>query len=463
MNIKNDFVHAKEVGREGIQSSASTDDHSSAQAWYAVSVFALVLMMNFIDRGIINLMVEPMKRDLNITDTQISLVMGFAFVLFQIIVGIPLARLIDTRSRRLILGISIACWSFMTAVCGLAQNYWQLFMARVGVGLGEAPNGPATYSMLADFFTREKLPRAVAVLQLGYASGQGLSLLVGGLLFAWISALPTFSLPGFGELRPWQLTFMVAGIPGVLLALLMATVKEPKRKGFIRDVTGTQTQAMPVRQVLSYLHSNRRTYYPLFLAMGLKTILTFGYAGWIPAFYIRTFDWTPAKVGLIQGAIMLLVVPLGLFAGSYLAEHWTRKGHNDAYIRVVLLGTWMAIPFSVLYPLMPEDWAAVSMVAVFYFFSMMVPAPQNAALQIITPNQMRGQVMALFLFVFNIIGFGMGPTVVAILTDFVFGDPAHLRYAMATAAAIIGPIAGIMFVIALKPYGESVVKSRAWD
>jgi MFS family permease len=437
-------------------------DGGYGAAWYAVFVLTLALMMNFLDRGIINLMIEPMKQDLQISDTQISLIMGFAFVLFQIIVGLPIARLIDTKSRRLILGASIGCWSVMTAACGFAQTYWQLFAARVGVGLGEAGNGPATYSLLSDFFPKNKLPRAIAVLQLGFASGQGLSLLVGGLIFAWITSQPALSLPGIGELRPWQMTFLIVGLPGLLVALLMSTVREPLRRGLMTDANGRKTQALPIREVFAFLHANGRTYYPLFLAMGLKNILSFGYAGWIPAFYMRTFNWTPAKVGLIQGGIMLLIVPLGLFAGTFLAEYWTKKGHDDAYLRVVILGTWLAVPLSILYPLMPTDWAAAAMVGCFYFFSMMVPAPQNAAIQVITPNQMRGQIMALFLFIFNVIGFGMGPTIIALFTDFVFGDPSQLRYAMATAAAIIGPIAGCIFLAARKSYGQSVVKAKAW-
>jgi MFS family permease len=245
--------------------------------------------------------------------------------------------------------------------------------------------------------------------------------------------------------------------------MLMMTIREPARKGLSVNKAGEPGQALPVREIWNFLHANRRTYYPFFVAMGLKTILSFGYAGWIPAFYMRTFGWAPAKVGLIQGSIMLLIVPCGLFAGSFLAEYFTRKGYDDAYMRVVLWGTWLAIPFSILYPLMPNEWVAVAMVGAFYFFSMMVPAPQNAALQVITPNQMRGQIMAIFLFIFNVIGFGLGPTIVALFTDFVFGDPSQLRYAMASAAALIGPTAGLIFLYGLKPYGESMAKARAWS
>jgi len=432
-------------------------------AWYAVFIFSLALMMNFVDRGVINLLVEPIKQDLAVSDTQISLLVGFAFVLFQIFVGLPLARLVDTRSRRVILGLSIAGWSGMTAVCGLCQTYGQLFLARIGSGIGEAANGPATFSMLSDLFPKHRLPRAIAVMQLGYATGQGFSLLLGGLAFAWLSMYAPFDAGIFGELKAWQMTFILIGVPGLILALLMTTVKEPKRHGQIKSATRTAPRALPVREVARFLHSNGRTYYPLFIGMGLKTVLSFGYITWIPAFYIRTFDWTPRMVGLVQGAIMLVVVPIALFTGSFLAEYWAKKGRDDANMRVVLLATWAAVPFSVLYPLMPTDWMAVIMVAFFYFFAMMVPGSQNAAMQVVSPNQMRGQVMALYLFVFNIIGFGMGPTVVALFTDYIFGDPSDLKYAMALAASIIGPIAGLLFWYGLKPYARSVAKAREWS
>lgn len=443
-------------------SAAPDEPVETPRAWYAVFIFSLALMMNFVDRGIINLLVEPIKQDLQVSDTEISLLVGFAFVLFQIFVGLPLARLVDTKSRRLILGLSIAGWSGMTAVCGLTQTYWQLFLARIGSGIGEAANGPATFSMLSDLFPKHRLPRAIAVMQLGFASGQGLSLLLGGVLFAWLSMYAPYQAGIFGELKAWQMTFIVIGLPGLLIALLMATVREPKRHGQIKSAAGA-SEALPVREVARFLHANGRTYYPLFIGMGLKTVLSFGYGTWIPAFYIRTFDWSLAKVGWVQGGIMLLVWPVALFCGSFLAEHWAKKGRDDANMRVVLFATWAAVPFSILYPLMPVDWLAAVMVGVFYFFAMMVPGPQNAAMQVVSPNQMRGQVMALYLFVFNIIGFGLGPTVVALFTDVVFGDPADLKYAMALAASIIGPIAGLLFWYGLKPYARSVARAREWS
>ena len=432
-------------------------------AWYAVFIFSLSLMMNFIDRGVINLLIQPIKEDLQVTDTEISLLVGFAFVLFQIFVGLPLARLVDTKSRRIILGLSTLAWSGMTSVAGLCQTYAQLFVARIGAGVGESANGPATYSMISDLFPKHRLPRAISFMQLGYASGQGLSLLLGGLAFAWLSGFAPFNAGFFGELKAWQMTFIIIGLPGVILAILiMTTLREPRRHGQIKPANQAQA-ALPVKEVAKFIHSNGKTYYPLFFGMGLKTVLSFGYITWIPAFYIRTFGWTPRDVGLVQGGIMLVVVPIALFLGSFLAEYWARKGRDDANMRVVLFATVAAIPFSILYPLMPNDWSAAIMVGFFYLFAMMVPGPQNAAMQVVSPNQVRGQVMALYLFVFNIVGFGMGPTIVALFTDYIFGDPADLKYAMALAAAIIGPLAALIFWYGLKHYARSVAKARAWS
>lgn len=431
--------------------------------WYAVFVLAFVLMTNYLDRGIIHLLVDPIREDLQLTDTEISLVMGFAFVIIYLFMGLPIARLVDSKSRRLILGGAIGFWSVMTIMCGLAQTHWQLLLARMGVGAGEACNGPAAYSILSDYFPKDKLPRALAILQLGYSWGQGLTLIIGGAIFAWILNMPPLDIPILGELRPWQVTFIIAGVPGLILAPLMATVREPKRRGRIRTEDGQALVTVPIRDVGAFFHANGATYYPLFTAMGLKAMLFFGYASWIPTFYARTYGWSLAKIGLVQGCVMLFAVPIGLFLGSALAEYWARKGRADANLRVVALAAWGSLPLAILFPLMPTAWGAVGVGALFYLVTMMSASPVNAALQVITPNQMRGQITALFLLVFNLLGAGLGATIVALFTDYVYGDPAMLRYAMVTVVAIFGPIVGVIYLYCLKPYGRSVIKARDWD
>jgi MFS family permease len=431
---------------------------SRGRAWYAVFVFAVVLCVNFLDRGILPLLVVPIKRDLGLTDTEISLLMGFAFVMFYVILGLPVARLVDRSSRRRIIGIGVALWSGATALCGLAHNFVQLFFARIGVGVGEACTGPATYSMLADLFPREQLPRAVSFLNFGFIAGIGLSAIMGGAVIGALEHLPPVVLPGIGELRTWQLTFLVVGLPGLLVALLMGTVVEPVRRDLAAAGVGGLASggSIPVRDVVRYLWTNRAVYGPMYGALALQSIPAQGNISWGPTFFIRVHHWTPRHVGLAFGTVTLLVAPFALLAGGFLAERLAKRGHDDANLRVQLLAICLWIPGAVLMPMMPTPTLALAAFGVSLFFAMMAPGPQNAALQSVTPNRMRGQATALFLFVFNIVGFGCGPTVIALITDFVFHDDARVGSALALATALLGPLSAWALLAGLKPYGRLI-------
>ncbi len=446
-------------------SATATDPAAQAwpparQAWYAVAIMTVALMFNFLDRGILTLLIEPIKRDMGLTDTQVSVVVGFAFIAFYVIVGFPIARLVDRYSRRLILGLGIAMWSGMTAACGLAQTFWHLFAARVGVGIGEACNGPATFSLMADLFPREKLPKAISVLNLGFAYGQGIALLVGGTVIGALSALPEMTLPLLGQVRPWQLTFFAVGLPGLVVAALMSTVKEPVRRGMLAPGAGANTAIaqIPVREVMQYLVDNRRAYGPMFLGLGVQGIMIIGTIVWTPSFFIRTHGWDIAKFGQVFGLILMVIMPMGLMFGGWLAEHLARKGYHDANLRIVVLVSTLILPLLVAMPLVADPWVAIVLLAVQNFIAAWQFGPQNAAFQVITPNRMRGQVTALYLFLFNFVGFGLGPTFIAMITDYVFGSEDQLRYAMALAAAVMEPLAIYIFWKGMKPYGEIVAR-----
>jgi MFS family permease len=410
--------------------------------------------------------VEPIKRDLHLSDTEISLIIGFAFVSFYAIVGLPIARLVDSHSRRLILGIGIALWSGMTAMCGLAQNFWQLFAARLGVGVGEACNGPATFSLLSDLFPREKLPKAISILNIGFVSGQGISFLVGGTVIGIISALPEITVPVIGAMRPWQLTFLAVGFPGLLVAAAMLfTVKEPRRHGLIAagegETPGAKVKPLPVREVVRFLLDNKAAYGFMFLALGVQSIMIIGVVSWLPTFFIRQYHWSIAKFGLYQGLIMLIVAPAGLMLGARLAEYFAGKGYDDANVRVVFIAAVLVFFPQVLFPLMPNPYVALILLALLNFILALAPGPQNAAFQVITPNQVRGQITAIYIFILNIIGFGLGPVFIALITDYVFGSEAQLGHAMALAALIMEPLAALVFWLALKPYGECYARAKA--
>ncbi len=432
---------------------------SPRRAWYAVGIFALALTINFLDRGVVTLLIGPIKHDLQLSDTKASLLVGFAFVFFYVFLGLPIARLVDTKSRRAIIGTGIALWSIMTAFCGLAQSFIQLFIARIGVGVGEACNGPATFSMLADLFPREKLPRAISVLNFGFVAGTGLALLLGGTVVHFVSGMPPVSLPVVGTLHPWQITFLLVGLPGLLVAALLMTVPEPLRRG---RIAGVVAQSLPVRAILRYMKDNRSAYFPMFLGLACNVVLAFGNQAWIPTFFARTHGWTPAHAGFVQGLVVVFTAPFGLMMGTALSEWFTKKGYADANMRVTIIGATAGIPCAVLFPLMPTPQLAIAVLSVQFFFSMFLPGPLNAALQIITPNQMRGQVTALFLFVFNVVGFGIGPTFVAVLTDYVFRSEALLRYSLMLSGAIMGPLAALLWWSGLKAYGAGVKRTATW-
>ena len=433
---------------------------SPGRAWYALVIFALTLMVNILDRGILALLIPPIKADLQLSDTQVSLLIGFAFVIFYAIMGLPIARLVDTRSRRVILAVCVSIWSGMTALCGLAQNFWQLFWCRVMVGVGEAGSGPATYSMMADLFPRNMLPRAISVLNFGFVAGQGISLVVGGLVIKLVADVPEVTLPVLGTLRSWQLALIAVGLPGLVIAALMTTVPEPRRRGLLVPQPGAKAKALPIRQVAGFLKENRKTYLPMMVGMAIKAVLSFGTAIWLPTMFVREFGWTITRIGVTQGIILMVCAPIGLMSGSYLAERLTKSGRDDAFVRVVVIAGFFAVPLSVAFPLMPNPTLALTLYAINTVILFMVPGPQNAALQAITPNEMRGQVTAVWLFLFNFVGYGFGPTIIALITDYVFHDEARLPEALALSSGVLGTIAMIIIMSGMKSYGEMVRRIR---
>ncbi len=440
--------------------SSSTSDPwpSSRQAWWAVFVFGVTLAVGYLDRGVITLMIEPIKHDLSLNDTQISLVMGFAFIAFYLVLGLPLARWIDGGHRRLILGSCVAVWSLCTALCGVAQNFWQLALFRVGVGAGDAGVSPAISSMIADLFPKEKLARAMSLLALAFVCGNGLALVLGGFVLGTLSKAGDLHLGLLGTFHPWQITFLIVGLPGFLAALLYFTVPEPVRRGRSLDEPMAQTPSLLV--VVRYLVSHWRVYGPMFGGLALASILMFGTMAWTPAYFGRTHHWPPQQFGVTSGIVGLIASPIGLFSGFRFTEWFIRRGWDDANLRLTVWSQWLGFPFMIAMPLMPTPQLAIAMLAIGNMINVAAIGSQNAALLTITPNKMRAQVTALYLVMFNVIGFGLGPTVIALLTDFVFGREELLRWSLLTAAVVLGPLAALILTLGLKPYGRAVARAH---
>ena len=436
------------------------------RAWYGVGVFALMLLVLFGNSGIIGLLVDDIKRDLQLSDVKASLIIGFAASSLHAVLALPVSRLVDTLSRRLILGVGLIILGTSSLATGLAATFGTLFLARLLGGVGAAGSGPATYSILADYFPPAKLPRAVSVMNIGTVYGAALALLAGATLLVALRATPTLSLPLVGTVRSWQVIFMITAIPDFLLALLMlTTVLEPPRRGrpaaAAAAAAGSTVRPVPVREVFRFLWDGRAHFGPMFGGL-LITSLAAGVLTWTPMFYVRTYGWTPAHYGFLQGIIGLVASPLGLLAGGYLAEWFARRGRDDANLRVVALGATLHLPFSIGMPLMPSPYLALTLGAINGFIAFMAAGPQNAALQVLVPNPMRGQVTALFLFIFSMVGLGFSPTLVALLTNYVFQDESMLRYSMLAISGTLGPLGALVFWLGVRPYGKAFARARAW-
>ena len=320
--------------------------------------------------------------------------------------------------------------------------------------------------MLADLFPREKLPRAFAVLFFGMFLGEGIALIVGGTLAGLFMRFSPVTLPVIGMLHGWQLTLIVIGLPGLLVAALMATVQEPARRG--RMAAGSVDAApspkrLPVKDVLEFIWKNAGVFVPMFASMGISAMMGFGIRSWAPSFYVRTFHWTIVKYGLVQGLLSLTIMPIGAFTGSLMAERLARKGYDDANMRTVFIGQLLALPGMILFPLMPTAALSIVLSTAYTFFLYWTNAPMNAALQIVTPNQMRGQVTAFFLLVYNVIGFGLGPTMVALFTDYLFHSDRMVGHSMAVATLVLGSLTAVIMWFGVKPYGRAMAQLKAQE
>ncbi|HTX24619.1 MAG TPA: MFS transporter [Steroidobacteraceae bacterium] len=438
-------------GEPGARASAPWP--TSATAWYTVLVLALSAMFANLDQSIVSLLVEPIKRDLHLSDTRMAILLGPAFALFFALIAIPVARFIDRHGRTSILALGLATWSVATACCGLAQGFWSLLLARIGVGGGEAVNQPATFSLIADSFPKERLPRAIAVMQLGVTAGGAIPFLLGAFLMSLFAHVRPIAIPGVGAIRSWQLVFVAVGLPGLAVALLLVTtVREPARRGL--EVAGAPRVAL--RSVIAYLIAHWRVFAPMFLALAFGMIAAFAQQQWLPAFFQRTYGWDIPRTGNTIGIVQLVAMPVGLALGVWLAERFDRKGRAAAPLLVVILAGFIRVPASIAMPLMPTAALAVLCQTLVACSTGISGASQNAALQIVTPNQMRGQVTALYLFTYNVIGFGLGPLIAGILTDEVFRAESALRYSLLTMAAVLAPLALAMVWLGVQPYVREV-------
>ncbi len=434
---------------------------SSAYAWYVVCMLTLLYVVSFLDRTVISLVIEPLKADLQVSDTEVSLLSGLAFALFYSVIGVPMGRMADHRSRRWIIGIGATFWSIMASLCGLAQTYAQLFLARVGLGIGEATLMPAAYSLVSDYFPRRKLPLAYAVMMLGAPIGSGLAFVVGGMIASYAESVGVVELPVVGEIRSWQLVFLITGLPGIALGVwALLTIREPGRTGLIQPSEGS---GLSLRAVAAFARARFAAYGTLMGGMSLTAMFTLGYLSWIAVFFMRSHGLDAGEVGKLFGPVATLGGVTGVMAGSFWCSWLARRGRVDAPLRTAVHSLWIAIPCGIAAPLVTDFDLSLTLVTVLVFFLTFPQGTNIAALQLITPNEMRAQVSAVFLLITNVMGLGLGATIVALMTDYVFGAPERINDSLALMTALVALPALILLTLGLKPYRASLAAAERWN
>ncbi len=422
------------------------DALTSGQAWYIVAVLTLANVSGFVDRQILSLLVEPIKRDLGVSDTQVSLLMGLSFAVFYSVLGIPIGRLADRGSRRVIVATGAVLWSAMTALSGLARSFSQLFVLRVGVGVGEATLGPSAVSLIADAFPRERRGTAMSVYMLGTFLGSGIAYALGAYVVGLTAAQGVLTWPIVGEIRPWQSVFFIVGLPGLLIGVLAMTMRDPPR--------ASNAPVLPFAEVLGYFRAHARTMSLLSFGFACSAAVNYGIAAWLATFFVRTHGWTATEAGTLQGVLTMTVGVAGTLIGGRLTDRWVRAGQIDAPLRVGIYAAIGLLLTAGLYPLVPSATMAAVLLVPVNLFAAMPWGAANAAVAEALPSRMRGQGSAVYFLVVNLFAGAFGPTAVALLTDHVFGDPAALRWSLAVCTVV-----GMSLTITLLGFGRAAYRA----
>lgn len=392
-------------------------DHSDSYKRYVLASLLLISILNFVDRQVLAILMEPIKKDLGVSDTQLGFLSGIAFAIFYTTCGIPIARLADRRNRVTIIAIALALWSAMTALCGLAGNFVQLVLARIGVGVGEAGCSPPSQSVISDYFGREQRGRAMAVFMLGVPLGVMAGYLVGG----WIN-----------ELYGWRAAFLMLGLPGVALAVVFRlTVREPTRGG-TDGVAVTEQPQIAIKQVLASLWQLRSFRY-LVAASTTSAFVSYGVGQWLPSFLIRSFGMNTGELGTWMALTTGIGGAIGMYLGGQLAD---RFGQADPRVQVQAsaIAMGLAVPFTLGVVLWPAKLPALILMIPPTILTYLNFGPTYALVQSLVDVRMRATAAAVMLMIVNLIGLGLGPQIVGILSDSLrpsFGE-ASLRYALAS-------------------------------
>lgn len=425
---------------------------AAVPAWYAVGIFVMLFGLSFIDRLILSLLAPAINEHLQISDTQIGLLFGLGFGVVYALMGLPLAHLIDKHRRVPLMAAGVALWSLCTVASGFAPNFTWLVVLRSGVAIGEAVLTPAVISLIADIFPREKraLPTTVY-------TAVGAIMYTGALVFGGAAFQLATTMAGSFGLEPWQLTLVLVGFPGLLLApLLLLTVPEPPRG---REVK-TQ-QFATVAQALAYFRKEQRLYGFLFLGVAAISMCNTAKIAWTPTLLIRGHGMDAAQAGYFFGAVGLVSSFLGALTWPTLVRWWTGKGRKDALVTVFAAGLTVSWICFAMVGLTRSSTVLLAAIGVGTFFSAALPVLAPLLIQLVTPGRMRARAVAIYLTAVGLVGLGLGPPLAALLGEQLFKGPFAIGSGMAALILVTGPIASLAIWSIRKPYRIALDQAEA--
>jgi MFS family permease len=436
---------------EGTRPASVTSDApeptSSLYRWYVVGVLTLCYTISFIDRTILGLLVTPIKRDLALSDQQIGLLGGLAFALFYTFMGLPIGRWADTKNRRNIIANGITVWCLFTSLCAAAKSYLLLFLARLGVGVGEAALSPAAYSILADMFAKDQLSSAISVFYMGAFIGGALANFIGGFTLQAVAGTPFVTVPILGTIASWRLTFLIVGLPGLLAVLLVMTIREPARRALAKN----SGQPFTMSQAFAEIRKRWKSVLGISLGLICHGVTAYGFLAWAPSFFQRVHGWNPGVTGRAVGTV-LLVGALGMYVGGALSDRWMRKGVFTGPLRVVFpaaIAGLLTFPYAFM---QSDPTVTLVLSAIGLFFWAWPMGTTLAAVQFIFPNQARALVSAVVLFVLNLGGNSLGPWFPGFLNDVVYKDPKAVGQSLGWMIAGASVLMFLIFALTMSSY-----------
>ena len=424
---------------------------SNTYGWYVAFILLIGFTFSFIDRQVLNLLVVPIQNDLNITDTQISALQGLAFVITYVGLCVPIGRIIDKTHRVSVMIIGLLVWSAATIACGFSKNYISMFIARMGIGAGESTVHPGSISILGDYFDSDKIASPMSIYLLGPYLGAGIAMIFGAQVLDWTSQMDSnFILPLVGEVAPWQLTFIAVGLPGVLVACLFLTIREPKRR--IQEIESQEAPSF--KKIAEYIKNNWQVYGAIIIGNSCLIILLYGLQSWVPTMLLRVYEWDLIQSGRIYGLIAMFAGSAGVLSGPFVLNLMNKNNIDAPHFKLAIFGISMASLSLVLLPFQANVNIALIFVTLASFFVTLPLAGTSSAMVIVSPNRIRGVITGIYVVVTSVFGLVLGPFLVASSTDFIFQDPNAVAKSLALVSVLIGPV-GIFFMLkGVDTFGE---------